>query len=97
MPQPHKGDRGQVTVRPLKQLRVDEVADRAGYSASQYMADLVALALGHPELVAGPDKKKGQQSDALPGMPSEQELRAIKEQLDGKGRTDSDREVVTAA
>lgn len=97
MPQRHKGDRDQVTVRPLKQLGVNEVAERAGYSASQYVADFLAIALGHPELVAGPDKKKGQSTSALPGMPSEQELRAIQEQLDRSGRTDAGQEVVTAA
>ena len=100
MPQRSKGDRDQVTVRPPKQLGVKKVAEKAGYNnTSQFVSDFLALALGHPELVEGPNVKKGQES--LPGMPNEQDPRGaltslLSELLARQERAD-ERQVAPAA
>ena len=74
MPQRSKGDRDHVTVRPPKQLGVKKVAEKAGYNnTSQFVSDFLALALGHPELVEGPNLKNAQAS--LPGISDERDPR----------------------
>lgn len=97
MPQRSKGDRDHVTVRPPKQLGVKELAEKAGYSTSQLVSDFLALALGHPELVEGPNQPKGGQA-SLPGMPNEQELRrALTELVAGQEAGADERQVAPAA
>jgi hypothetical protein len=96
MPQRSKGDRDHVTVRPPKELGVKEVAEKAGYATSQFVSDLLALALGHPELVEGPNRTKGQ-GTSLPGMPTEQELRAALADLLAHQELSDERQVTPAA
>ena len=97
MPQRSKGDRDQVTVRPPKELGVKKIAEKAGYNnTSQFVSDFLALALGHPELVEGPNLKKGQ-SSTLPGMPSEQELRTALADLLARQDSADERQVAPAA
>ncbi len=59
MAQPHKGDRAQIMCRPVMPV-YEEIRRRAaerGMSMSQYSADLLAIAVGHPEAVRELDKE----------------------------------------
>ncbi|PYE12050.1 hypothetical protein DFR67_12658 [Williamsia limnetica] len=96
MPQRSKGDRDHVTVRPPKVLGVKEIAEKAGYTTSQLVSDFLALALGHPELVEGPNRVKGQ-ATSLPGMPTEQELRAALADILARQQQVDERQVAPAA
>ena len=96
MPQRSKGDRDHVTVRPPKELGVKEIAEKAGYTTSQFVSDFLALALGHPELVEGPNRTKGQ-ATSLPGMPTEKELRAALADLLARKELSDERQVAPAA
>ncbi|ODR24848.1 hypothetical protein [Mycolicibacterium porcinum] len=53
MAQPHKGDREQIKVRAAAVVyaRLREMAADRGTSVSQLSADLLAIAVGHPEAV----------------------------------------------
>lgn len=53
MAQPHKGDREQIKVRAAAVVyaRLREMAAERGTSVSQLSADLLAIAVGHPEAV----------------------------------------------
>jgi hypothetical protein len=59
MAQPHKGDREQIKVRAaaIVYARLREMAAERGTSISQISADLLALAVGHPEAVRELDKE----------------------------------------
>lgn len=96
MPQRSKGDRDHVTVRPPKELGVKEIAEKAGYTTSQFVSDFLALALGRPELVEGPNRTKGQ-ATSLPGMPTEQELRTALADLLARQELSDERQVAPAA
>ena len=64
MPAPHKGARGVHTVRPACEVSdaLREVAARHGLSVSQYVADLLAIHVGRPDLV----RELGQDTEVLP-------------------------------
>jgi predicted HicB family RNase H-like nuclease len=53
MPRPRKGDRVELLTRPdrIVSNRIKEKAAAQGISVSQYVADLLAVHVGHPELV----------------------------------------------
>jgi hypothetical protein len=53
MAQPHKGDREQIKVRAAAVVyaRLREMAAERNTSVSQISADLLAIAVGHPEAV----------------------------------------------
>ncbi len=53
MAQPHKGDREQIKLRApvVVYARLREMAAERGTSISQIAADLLAIAVGHPEAV----------------------------------------------
>jgi hypothetical protein len=59
MAQPHKGDREQIKVRAAATVyaRLREMAAERHSSVSQISADLLALAVGHPEAVRELDKE----------------------------------------
>lgn len=59
MAQPHKGDREQIKLRvaTVVHARLREIAAERGTSISQISADLLALAVGHPEMVRELDKE----------------------------------------
>lgn len=59
MAQPHKGDREQIKLRvaAVVHARLREIAAERGTSVSQISADLLALAVGHPEVVRELDKE----------------------------------------
>ncbi|GJJ21948.1 toxin-antitoxin system [Mycolicibacterium goodii] len=53
MPQPHKGERRPVLVRPVDAVysELEKLRQEAGVrSMSQYIADLLAMHVGRPEL-----------------------------------------------
>jgi hypothetical protein len=53
MPRPRKGDRVELLTRPerLVSEKIKQQAAARGMSVSQYVADLLAIQAGHPELV----------------------------------------------
>ena len=53
MAQPHKGERAQLKVRTTAEVysRLRQMAAERGTSASQLCADLLAIAVDHPESV----------------------------------------------
>ncbi len=59
MAQPHKGQREQIKVRAAAVVyaRLREMAAQRGTSVSQLSADLLAIAVGHPEAVRELDKE----------------------------------------
>jgi hypothetical protein len=59
MAQPHKGDREQIKVRApaVVYARLREIAAQRGTSISQISADLLSIAVGHPEAVRELDKE----------------------------------------
>ncbi len=59
MAQPHKGQREQIKVRAAAPVyaRLREMAAERGTSVSQLSADLLAIAVGHPEAVRELDKE----------------------------------------
>lgn len=59
MAQPHKGDREQIKVRAAAEVyaRLREMAAERNISLSQLSADLLAIAVGHPEAVRELDKE----------------------------------------
>lgn len=59
MAQPHKGQREQIKVRAATPVyaRLREMAAERGTSVSQLSADLLAIAVGHPEAVRELDKE----------------------------------------
>lgn len=59
MAQPHKGPREQVKLRAPAVVydRLREMAAERGTSISQVAADLLSLAVGHPEAVRELDKE----------------------------------------
>ena len=59
MPQPHKGDREQIKVRADRVVYeiVKREAARRGIPMGQYAADVLAIHVGHPELVRELDKE----------------------------------------
>ncbi|CAJ1589649.1 toxin-antitoxin system [Mycobacterium sp. SMC-18] len=64
MPAPHKGDRLAHTIRPPREvsdaLRAEAVAH--GLSLSQYVADLLAIHIGRPDLA----RDLGRSDEGLP-------------------------------
>ena len=64
MGQPHKGDRVLIQGRPLRPVWEDGLARAAaaGLPVSQYLADLLAIHVGRPDLVA----KLGRDEEGLP-------------------------------
>jgi len=64
MGQPHKGDRVLIQGRPLRPVWEDvhARAAAAGLPVSQYLADLLAIHVGRPDLVA----KLGRGEEGLP-------------------------------
>ncbi|OWM02721.1 hypothetical protein B7435_14110 [Mycolicibacterium peregrinum] len=64
MPAPHKGDRLAHTIRPPREvsdaLRAEAVAH--GLSLSQYVADLLAIHIGRPDLA----RDLGRSGEGLP-------------------------------
>ncbi len=64
MPAPHKGDRLAHTIRPPREvsdaLRAEAVAH--GLSLSQYVADLLAIHVGRPDLA----RDLGRSDEGLP-------------------------------
>ncbi|HNO87787.1 MAG: toxin-antitoxin system [Mycobacterium sp.] len=59
MAQPHKGDREQIKLRApaVVYTRLRQMAAERGTSVSQLSADLLAIAVGHPEAVRELDKE----------------------------------------
>lgn len=59
MGQPHKGDRVLLQTRPRREVweALHLAARAAGTSVSQYVADVLAIHVGHPELVRELDKE----------------------------------------
>lgn len=59
MPRPRKGDRVELLTRPerLVSEKIKQQAAARGMSVSQYVADLLAIQAGHPELVRELDKE----------------------------------------
>ena len=59
MAHPHKGQREQIKVRADASVyvRLREMAAERGTSVSQLSADLLAIAVGHPEAVRELDKE----------------------------------------
>jgi len=59
MAQPHKGDREQIKLRApaVVYTRLRQMAAERGTSISQLTADLLAIAVGHPEAVRELDKE----------------------------------------
>jgi len=53
MPRPRKGDRAELLTRPDRIVsdKIKEKAAKQGISVSQYVADLLAVHVGLPELV----------------------------------------------
>jgi hypothetical protein len=53
MPRPRKGDRVELLTRPERIVsdKIKQKAAARGISVSQYVADLLAVHAGHPELV----------------------------------------------
>lgn len=64
MPRPRKGDRVELLTRPERIVSdtIKQQAAERGMSISQYVADLLAIQAGHPELVRELDK----QAEGLP-------------------------------
>ncbi|RUP04131.1 MAG: toxin-antitoxin system [Mycobacterium sp.] len=58
MPRPRKGDRVELLTRPERIVSdtIKQQAAERGMSVSQYVADLLAIQAGHPELVRELDK-----------------------------------------
>ena len=59
MPRPRKGDRVELLTRPerLVSEKIKQQAADRGMSVSQYVADLLAIQAGHPELVRELDEE----------------------------------------
>ena len=59
MAQPHKGDREQIKLRApaVVYTRLRQMAAERGTSVSQLSADLLAIAVGHPEAVRELDRE----------------------------------------
>jgi hypothetical protein len=59
MAQPHKGDREQIKVRADRIVYdfVKNESARRGIPMGQYVADVLAIHVGHPELVRELDKE----------------------------------------
>ena len=59
MPRPRKGDRVELLTRPerLVSEKIKQQAADRGMSVSQYVADLLSIQAGHPELVRELDKE----------------------------------------
>lgn len=59
MAQPHKGDRAQIMTRPSRIVYeiVKREASQRGIPMGQYVADVLAMHVGHPELVRELDKE----------------------------------------
>ncbi|SLH35471.1 toxin-antitoxin system [Mycobacteroides abscessus] len=64
MPAPHKGDRLAHTIRPPREVSDALRAEAAarGLSLSQYVADLLAIHIGRPDLARG----LGKENEGLP-------------------------------
>ncbi len=64
MPTPHKGDRLAHTFRPPRAVSeaLRAAADECGLPLSQYVADLLAIHVGRPDLVA----ELGRSEEGLP-------------------------------
>ncbi len=60
MAQPHKGDRAQIMTRPPRMVYeiVKQRAAELGFPMGQYVADLLAEHVGHPELVLALHKSR---------------------------------------
>lgn len=68
MAQPHKGPRAQIAFRPTRAV-YDEIQARAtarGLSMSQYVADMMAVALGMPDEVRELRELVGDAPEVLP-------------------------------
>jgi hypothetical protein len=63
----HKGDRAQIMARPHRMVYeiVKRESAELGIPMGQYVADVLAMYVGHPELVRELNKDK-QQSEELP-------------------------------
>jgi hypothetical protein len=59
MPRPRKGDRVELLTRPERVVsdKIKQQAATRGMSVSQYVADLLAVHAGYPELVRELDKE----------------------------------------
>jgi hypothetical protein len=59
MPRQRKGDRVELLTRPERIVsdKIKQKAGARGISVSQYVADLLAVHVGHPELVRELDKE----------------------------------------
>jgi len=59
MPRQRKGDRVELLTRPERIVsdKIKQKAGARGISVSQYVADLLAAHVGHPELVRELDKE----------------------------------------
>ena len=57
----HKGDRVLIQSRPLRPVweAVHARADDAGLTVSQYLADLLAIHVGRPDLVRETEREEG--------------------------------------
>lgn len=62
MGQPHKGERVLLQTRPHREVweAVHAAARNAGLSVSQYVADVLAEHVGHPELVRDLGRDRGE-------------------------------------